>query len=47
MDLRAEIKRLHAAARQVGMAGEAAQVEQAAAIVKDARQALYRLLADQ
>jgi DNA-binding PadR family transcriptional regulator len=47
VDLRAEIKRLHAAARQVGMAGEAAQVEQAAAIVKNARQALYRLLADQ
>ena len=47
MDLRAEIKRLHAAARQVGMAGEAAQVEQAAAIVKNARQALYQLLADQ
>lgn len=47
LDLRAEIKRLHAAARQVGMAGDAAQVEQAVTIVKNARQALYRLLADQ
>ena len=47
MDLRAEVKRLHAAARQVGMAGDTAQVDQAVAIVKNARQALYRLLADQ
>src|SRR5579875_212843 len=47
MDLRAEVHRLHAAARQVGTAGEAAQVEQAVEIVKNARQALYRLLADQ
>ncbi len=47
LGLRAEVQRLHAAARQVGTAGEAAQVEQAVAIVKNARQALYRLLADQ
>ncbi len=47
LDLRAEVQRLHAAARQVGTAGDAAQVEQAVAIVKNARQALYRLLADQ
>jgi DNA-binding PadR family transcriptional regulator len=47
VDLRAEVHRLHAAARQVGTAGETAQVEQAVAIVKNARQALYRLLADQ
>jgi DNA-binding PadR family transcriptional regulator len=47
LDLRAEVHRLHAAARQVGTAGEAAQVEQAVAIVKNARQALYQLLADQ
>jgi DNA-binding PadR family transcriptional regulator len=46
-DLRAELQRLHSAARQVGMAGEATQVEQAAAIVRNARQALYRLLAEQ
>lgn len=46
-DLRTEVQRLHSAARQVGMAGEAAQVEQAVTIVKNARQALYRLLADQ
>ncbi len=47
LDLRAEVRRLHVAARQVGTAGEAAQVEQAVTIVKNARQALYRLLADQ
>jgi DNA-binding PadR family transcriptional regulator len=46
LDLRAEVQRLHSAARQVGTAGDAAQVEQAVAIVKNARQALYRLLAD-
>lgn len=46
-DLRAEVQRLHSAARQVGMAGEAAQVEQAVTIVRNARQSLYRLLADQ
>ena len=47
LDLRAEVQRLHAAARQVGTAGDTAQVEQAVAIVKNARQALYRLLADE
>ena len=47
VDLRTEIQRLDSAARQVGMAGEAAQVEQAVAIVRNARQALYRLLAEQ
>jgi len=47
MDLRAEVHRLHSAARQVGTAGDAAQVEHAVAIVRTARQALYRLLADQ
>lgn len=47
LDLRAEVQRLHAAARQVGTAGGTAQVEQAVIIVKSARQALYRLLADQ
>lgn len=46
-ELRAEVQRLHAAARQVGTAGSAGQVEQAAAIVRGARQALYRLLAEQ
>jgi len=47
LDLRAEVHRLHSAARQVGTAGDADQVEQAVAIVRTARQALYRLLADQ
>jgi DNA-binding PadR family transcriptional regulator len=46
LDLRTEVHRLHSAARQVGTAGDAAQVEQAVAIVRSARQALYRLLAD-
>jgi DNA-binding PadR family transcriptional regulator len=46
-DLRAEVERLHAAARQVGMAGSPAQVEQAVAIVRGARQSIYRLLAEQ
>lgn len=47
LDLRTEVHRLHSAARQVGTAGDAAQVEQAVAIVRNARQALYRLLADE
>jgi DNA-binding PadR family transcriptional regulator len=45
VDLRAEVHRLHAAARQVATAGEPVQVQQAAEIVRGARQALYRLLA--
>lgn len=44
-DLRAEVHRLHAAARQVAAAGDAAQVGEAVEIVRAARQALYRLLA--
>jgi DNA-binding PadR family transcriptional regulator len=47
LELRTEVHRLHSAARQVGTAGEAAQVEMAVTIVRNARQALYRLLADQ
>jgi DNA-binding PadR family transcriptional regulator len=46
-ELRAEVQRLHSAARQVGTAGSSAQVEQAVTIVRDARQSLYRLLAEQ
>jgi DNA-binding PadR family transcriptional regulator len=46
-ELRAEVQRLHSAARQVGTAGSSAQVEQAVAIVRNARQSLYRLLAEQ
>jgi DNA-binding PadR family transcriptional regulator len=45
-ELRTEVRALHAAARQVGTAGSPAQVEQAAAVVRAARQALYRLLAE-
>jgi DNA-binding PadR family transcriptional regulator len=47
LDLRTEVDRLYSAARQVGTAGEDAQVEEAVTIVRNARQALYRLLADQ
>jgi DNA-binding PadR family transcriptional regulator len=47
LDLRTEVGRLYSAARQVGTAGEVAQVEEAVRIVRNARQALYRLLADQ
>jgi DNA-binding PadR family transcriptional regulator len=45
LDLRAEVHRLHAAAKQVGLAGDPAQVQEALEIVRSARQALYRLLA--
>jgi DNA-binding PadR family transcriptional regulator len=45
LDLRGEVHRLHAAARQVGAAGDPAQVQEAVEIVRGARQALYRLLA--
>jgi DNA-binding PadR family transcriptional regulator len=45
LDLRAEIQRLDAAARQVATAGDPAQVQEAVEIVRVARQALYRLLA--
>ena len=40
-----ETHRLHAAARQVGTAGDPAQVQQAVEIIRGARQALYELLA--
>jgi DNA-binding PadR family transcriptional regulator len=44
--LRGATMQLAAAARQVGVAGNPQQVEQAVAIVTDARKQLYRLLAD-
>jgi DNA-binding PadR family transcriptional regulator len=44
--LRAAVEQLAMAARQVAVAGSPAQVEAAAGIVKDARQQLYRLLAE-
>jgi DNA-binding PadR family transcriptional regulator len=44
--LRGAVVQLHAAARQVGGAGSAEQVERATQIVTDARKALYRLLAE-
>ena len=45
--LHAEVKQLHLAARQVGAVGGADQIEQAISVIRDARQALYRLLANQ
>jgi DNA-binding PadR family transcriptional regulator len=45
LDLRAEVQRLHTAARQVGTAGDPAQLQEAVEIVKGARKALYQLLA--
>jgi DNA-binding PadR family transcriptional regulator len=45
LDLRAEVHRLHDAARQVATAGDPTQVQEAVEIVRSARQALYRLLA--
>jgi len=47
MQLRAELEQLHGAARQVGAVGQAGELERAVEIVRSARQALYRLLADQ
>jgi DNA-binding PadR family transcriptional regulator len=44
--LRSAVMQLHAAARQVGAEGDAAQVERAVTIVNDARKALYGLLAE-
>jgi DNA-binding PadR family transcriptional regulator len=44
--LRTEVHQLHSAARQVGTAGSPAQIEEAVAVVRAARQALYRLLAE-
>jgi DNA-binding PadR family transcriptional regulator len=44
--LRGAVMQLHAAARQVGTAGSADQVERAVQIVTDARKQLYRLLAE-
>jgi len=45
-DLRNEVRLMHLAAKQVGIAGTPEQAEQAATIVREARQALYRLLTD-
>lgn len=44
-DLRAELHQLHLAARQVAVAGDEEQVTEAVALVRRARQDLYRLLA--
>jgi DNA-binding PadR family transcriptional regulator len=44
--LRASVEQLLLAAKQVSVAGDAAQVEAATTIVKEARQRLYRLLAE-
>ncbi len=44
--LRGALMQLHVAARQVGAAGNQAQVEQALQIITEARKQLYRLLAE-
>jgi DNA-binding PadR family transcriptional regulator len=44
--LRTEMQRLEAAGRQIATLADPAQVEQAAEIVRSARKALYRLLAE-
>jgi DNA-binding PadR family transcriptional regulator len=47
LDLRVAVDQLRLAARQVVLVGSTSQVERALGIVNEARQALYRLLADQ
>ena len=44
--LRRAVMQMHAAARQIGAAGTPEQIEQAIAILGDARKRLYRLLAE-
>ena len=44
--MRQAVAQLHLAAQQVAMAGDEPGVERATAIVKDARQKLYQLLAE-
>jgi DNA-binding PadR family transcriptional regulator len=45
-ELRRELRQLHLAARQVGVAGNVEGLERATVIVREARQALYRILAE-
>lgn len=45
-DLRDLLQQVHAATRQVGMSGSAAQLEAAASILRDTRRSLYLVLAD-
>jgi DNA-binding PadR family transcriptional regulator len=44
--LRGAVAQLHLAARQVAMAADEARVERATAVLKEARQKLYQLLAE-
>src|SRR5262249_35802336 len=44
--LRGAIVQLHLAAKQVAMAADEARVERATAVLKEARQKLYQLLAE-
>jgi DNA-binding PadR family transcriptional regulator len=46
-DLRAAVGDLHVAARQVGEVADPGQLERAVAIVREARQRLYQLLAEE
>lgn len=45
--LRDELAQLHGAVRQAGVSVKAEQLEQVTRIIRDARQAVYRLLAEQ
>jgi DNA-binding PadR family transcriptional regulator len=45
-DLRSELEKLHLAVRQVRAVGNDAQVAEAAATLREARQSVYRILAE-
>jgi len=45
--LRDAVRQLHLAAKQVALAGDDDQLERATAIVRDARQQLYRMLGEE
>ena len=45
-DLRGAVHELHGAGRQIGMIGTLAQQEAAIVVIREARRALYRILAE-
>jgi DNA-binding PadR family transcriptional regulator len=46
LDLRAELQNLHSAARQIAHAGTPEQLTRALGLIRGARQAIYRMLAE-
>jgi len=46
MNLRDQVRQVHAAVKQVAQVGDAAQLEAARVVLTDARRALYRILAE-